>query len=171
MKKYSIEVDEKVLNYLKSKAEPFVDTPNSVLHRILFGDHAIGIRESGREQLNDAELNLPSSIPKALAQILEVIYEVKRRGRSRNEATNIVADRRTTAPQTVIDKYCRQLGKRAYEIDRLLQDQHIDDFRVLLESRFANHRDLVSSFFNSLENGKSFSLNKVSDDRNGRRGT
>jgi hypothetical protein len=166
MKNYSIEVDEKVWNYLKSNAEPFVDTPNSVLHRILFGDQSIGVRETDHEQPTAAVLSLPSGTPRALAQILEVIYEVKKRGRSRNEATNIVAERRKTAPQTVIDKYCRQLGKRAYDIDRLLQDQNLDEFRVLLESRFASQQGLVSSFFTSIENGKPFSLNKVSDDRN-----
>ena len=165
MKNYRIEVDEKVWDYLKSKAEPFVDTPNTVLHKILFGAHSVSIRETGREHPLDAELCLPSGIPKALEQILEVIYEVKERGRSRNEATNIVADRRKTAPQTVIDKYCRQLGKRAYEIDSLLLDQNLDDLRVLLESKFAGHRDLISSFFHSLGDGKSFSVNKVLYDR------
>lgn len=165
MKHYSIEVDQKVWDYLKSKAEPFEDTPNSVLHRILFGDQAVANRATDNKQPNIAVLNLPSNTPRALAQILEVIYEVKKRGRSRNEATNIVAERRRTAPQTVIDKYCRQLGKRAYDIDRLLLDQNLDEFRVLLESRFTSHCDLVSSFFNSLKTGKSFSLNKASDDR------
>jgi len=166
MKNYSIEVDQKVWDYLKRKAEPFVDTPNSVLHRILFGNQLITDRAADNAQPNVAVLNLPSSTPKALAQILEVIYEVKKRGRSRNEATNVVAARRKTAPQTVIDKYCRQLGKRAYDIDRLLQDKNLDEFRVLLESRFTSHRDIVSSFFSSLENGNSFSLDKASDDRN-----
>lgn len=36
MKFYTIEVDEKVWNYLKKNAEPFKDTPNSVLNRIIF---------------------------------------------------------------------------------------------------------------------------------------
>lgn len=31
-----IEIDEEVFNYLKSKAEPLVDTPNTVLRRLLF---------------------------------------------------------------------------------------------------------------------------------------
>jgi hypothetical protein len=37
MKFYTIEVDEKVWNYLKENAEPFKDTPNSVLNEIIFG--------------------------------------------------------------------------------------------------------------------------------------
>lgn len=32
----NIEIDEDVFNYLKSLAEPFVDTPNTVLRRLLF---------------------------------------------------------------------------------------------------------------------------------------
>ena len=165
MKSYGIEVDEKVWNYLKGKAEPFVDTPNTVLHKILFGDNSVSDRKTGLKHPVDAELCFPSGIPKALEQILEVIYEVKKIGRSRNEATNIVAERRNTAPQTVIDKYCRQLGKRAYEIDNLLLGQNLNDFRLLLESKFVDHRDLISSFFHSLEDGKSFSVNKFLEGR------
>jgi hypothetical protein len=139
MQYHKIEVDERVWNYLKTKAEPFEDTPNSVLNRILFG-----------QTPDSSTPRIPQSAPKASAQILEVIYEVKRSGRTRHEATNIVAQRRRTAPQTVIDKYCRQLGKRAYEIDHLLADQNLTEFRTLLEKRFSNHRDLISSFFTSL---------------------
>ena len=32
----SIEIDEDIFNYLKSLAEPFADTPNTVLRRLLF---------------------------------------------------------------------------------------------------------------------------------------
>ena len=62
-----------------------------------------------------------------------------------------MARRRNTDPQTVIDKYCRQLGKRAYEVDRLLEDQNLMEFRALLERKFVNHRNLIDSFFNSLK--------------------
>jgi negative regulator of replication initiation len=34
----TIEIDEEVYNYLKSLGEPFIDTPNSVLRRIIFQD-------------------------------------------------------------------------------------------------------------------------------------
>ena len=154
MQTYKIEIDEKVWNYLKSKAEPFEDTPNSVLNRILLGGEI--------SRPNDANGRIPvgiptsflGGVPKALAQILEVIYEVKMSGRNRSEATNLVAQRRNTAPQTVIDKYCRQLGKRAYEIDRLLEDQNLAELRELLERKFVNHRKLINSFFASLNSGK-----------------
>ena len=36
MKMHEIEIDDAVWNHLKKFAEPFVDTPNSVLRRLLF---------------------------------------------------------------------------------------------------------------------------------------
>ena len=88
--------------------------------------------------------------PKHVITELEVVYEVKVSGRNRNEATNLVAQRRGTAPQTVIDKYCRQLNKKAFEIDRLLEDENISEFRSLLEKRFINHKDIVDAFFDDI---------------------
>lgn len=154
MQYYKIEIDEKIWNFLKSEAEPFEDTPNSVLNRILFGGQ-LHIRHGiNRNATICTPPNFPDGVPKALAQILEVIYEVKKSGRNRREATNLVAQRRNTAPQTVIDKYCRQLGKRAYEIDRLLTDENIREFRALLEKKFVNHQELITSFFASLNSKK-----------------
>ncbi len=154
MQTYKIEIDEKVWNYLKSKAEPFEDTPNSVLNRILLGGQLSRLHEVNRKTAVSIPTSFPDGVPKALAQILEVIHEVKKSGRNRRDATNLVAQRRNTAPQTVIDKYCRQLGKRAYEIDRLLEDQDLKEFRALLERKFVNHRDLVGSFFDTLKDGR-----------------
>ncbi|MDD5451154.1 MAG: hypothetical protein PHT49_04595 [Desulfovibrionales bacterium] len=154
MQTYKIEIDERVWNYLKSKAEPFEDTPNSVLNRILLGGQLSGLQEVNRKSTISTPPIFPDGAPKALAQILEVIYEVKKSGRNRREATNLVAQRRNTAPQTVIDKYCRQLGKRAYEIDRLLEDQKLGELRALLEKKFVNHREVINSFFASLNGRK-----------------
>lgn len=154
MQTYKIEIDEKVWNYLKTKAEPFEDTPNSVLNRILFRGPLSELHGVNKTTTITTPPSFPDGVPKALAQILEVIYEVKKSGRNRREATNLVAQRRNTAPQTVIDKYCRQLGKRSYEIDRLLEDQNLREFRALLERKFVNHRNLIDSFFNSLNTVK-----------------
>ncbi len=154
MQTYKIEIDEKVWNYLKSKAEPFEDTPNSVLNRILLGGELSRLREVNKKTAVSIPTNFPEGVPKALAQVLEVIHEVKKSGRNRREATTLVAQRRNTAPQTVIDKYCRQLGKRAYEIDRLLEDQNLGELRALLERKFVNHRELINSFFASLNSRK-----------------
>ena len=149
MRYYKIEVDEKVWNFLKSKAEPLEDTPNSVLNRILFGTANQYDSTPKLKQTGNNELVLPPGIPKALSQVLEVIYEVKKSNRSRTEATNIVARRRRTAPQTIIDKYCRQLSKKAYEIDRLLQEQDLSGFKLLLVNKFTNHKDVIDYFFDS----------------------
>ncbi|MEW6586844.1 MAG: hypothetical protein AB1442_14710, partial [Nitrospirota bacterium] len=150
MQTYKIEIDEKIWNYLKSKAEPFEDTPNSVLNRILLGEEVPYLYEANKKTAVSIPPKFPDGVPKALSQILEVIHEVKKLGRDRREATTLVAQRRKTAPQTIIDKYCRQLGKRAYEIDRLLEDQNIGELRALLEKKFVNQRELINSFFASL---------------------
>ena len=113
MQFYKIEVDEKVWNYLKSKAEPFEDTPNSVLNRILFSERKTNLYKKNNEISKTNHPPFPNGIPKALAQILEVVYEVKVSGRNRNEATNLVGQRKGATPQTVTDKYCRQPKKRA----------------------------------------------------------
>lgn len=141
---YTIEVDEIIINYLKKNAEPFVDTPNSVLHKLLFGSSTVN-----KEELRITSLTRSS--PKALSQILEVIEEVKKAGRSRTEATKVVADRNGTAPQTIIDKYCRQLGKTASEVDMLLGEPGLNGFRAILTNKFPNHRDAIASFFNNLD--------------------
>jgi len=151
MKTYEIQVDEEIWSFLKKHAVPFEDTPNSVLRRFLFGNNEGATSIKNKPEQKEEFPTFSSGVPKALAQILEVIYLVKKRGFTRTDATNKVADKRRTAPQTVIDKYCRQLNKKAFEIDNLLQDEKLDDFRLLLERKFINHRDVIRSFFNSLE--------------------
>ncbi|GBE38693.1 MAG TPA: hypothetical protein ENH35_03160 [Candidatus Moranbacteria bacterium] len=144
MKFYKIEIDETIWNYLKNHADPFEDTPNTVLRRLLFG--------KTKKTVGGPEIpSFTNGIPRALQQTLEVIYEMKKVGRSRSEATNIVAQRKGTAPQTIIDKYCRQLNKKAYEVDQLLQDQNLHEFKQLLERKFPNHHTVIRDFFKLLE--------------------
>lgn len=150
MKFYKIEVDEKVWNYLKEYAEPFEDTPNSVLNRLLFSNSQIIQANQFEKPLNSHRPNFSPGMPKALSQTLEVIFEVKKMGRSRNDATSIVAKREGTAPQTIIDKYCRQLNKKAYEIDLLLQEHELTQFKILLERKFPKHQKIINEFFSSL---------------------
>jgi len=145
MKMYTIEIDEKIWNYLKTHAEPFIDTPNSVLNKIIFGS------SQNTTQSFSLVPSFMNNVPKALSQILEVIFEVRKYGRSRTDATNKIAQKRGTAPQTIIDKYCRQLGKKAYEIDRLLQEPDLNQFRLILERKFIHHKDVIDSFFRSLD--------------------
>jgi hypothetical protein len=147
VKMYSIEIDEKIWHFLQQNAEPFVDTPNSVLNRLLFG--------AGEKKEDPAALyTIPSvnieGLPKSLSQILEVVYEMEVNGYSRIEATNRVAKKRGTAPQTITDKYCRQLGKRAHEIDELLTEPGYIRFKDLLTSKFSGHSGLVDMYFDSM---------------------
>jgi len=147
MEKYSIEVDESVWHHLQRNAEPFVDTPNSVLNRLLFDEKAPPTETS-------AVLSIPTvsiqGLPKSLAQILEVVYEMEVNGYSRTQATNRVAKKRGTAPQTITDKYCRQLSKRAHEIDELLAVPGYAGFKDLVASKYSDHRGIIDMYFDSM---------------------
>ena len=147
MKMHTIEIDENLWSYLQKHAEPFVDTPNSVLNRILF-DTSIAPSPTSREP------KIPAvsiqGIPKSLAQILEVVYEMEINGYSRTEATKRVAHNRGTSPQTITDKYCRQIGKKAHEIDQLLSEPDYEGFKKTLESRFGAHQQVIESYFETL---------------------
>jgi negative regulator of replication initiation len=147
MKMYSIEIDEKVWSYLQKNAEPFVDTPNTVLNRLLLGTR--------KETSMPASLPANPSVsikgtPKSLSQILEVIYEMEINGYSRTEATNRVAQKRGTASQTITDKYCRQIGKKAHEIDQLLSEPGYGAFKALLKNKFSAYQQVIDAYFESL---------------------
>lgn len=138
---YQIEVDEEVYNFLKQHAEPFKDTPNSVLRRFLpLTSGEVGIKDNNGRKISP---QFPESVPNALAQILEMIIVMKNQGLNRVEATHTVADLRGITTQAVIDKYCRQLGKRAYEVDELLITSNIDEFKALLIERFPHHSKVI----------------------------
>jgi hypothetical protein len=147
MAMHSIEIDDRVWSYLQQNAEPFVDTPNSVLNRLLFGK---GETKPG----SDSAFSIPTvniqGLPKSLSQILEVIYEMEVNGYSRTQATNRVATKRGTAPQTITDKYCRQLGKKAHEIDELMAEPGYKRFKELLTSKFSEHSTLIDMYFDSM---------------------
>jgi len=146
---YQIEVDEEVYNFLKQHAEPFKDTPNSVLRRFLpLKSDKVEIKDNkGGKVLPQ----FPESVPNALAQILEMIILVKNQELSRVEATHTVADLREITTQAVIDKYCRQLGKKAYEVDELLMTSNMDEFRTLLIERFPYHSRVIESTFGEIK--------------------
>ena len=40
MKRYQIEIDEQVLEHLQRHAVPLMDTPNTILRRLLLGEEA-----------------------------------------------------------------------------------------------------------------------------------
>lgn len=147
MAMYSIEIDEKIWHLLQQHAEPFVDTPNSVLNRLL-----VAGQETRPEDVPLFSLPTVSiqGLPKSLSQILEVVYEMEVNGYTRTQATNRVAKKRGTAPQTITDKYCRQLGKRAHEIDELLTEPGFSSFKELLTDKFAAHRGIIDMYFDSM---------------------
>ena len=146
---YEIEVDEEIYDFLKKHAEPFKDTPNSVLRRYLpLRSDKVEIKDSTTVKISS---QFPPSVPNALAEILEMIILVKKEGLSRVEATHTVADLRGIKTQSVIDKYCRQLGKRAYEIDELLMTANMNEFKKLLVERFPYHSKVVESTFEEIE--------------------
>jgi hypothetical protein len=152
MKMYSIEIDENIWHFLQQNAEPFVDTPNSVLNRLLTEDEAKkdGLRKGETISLYSIPTISIEGLPKSLSQILEVVYEMEVNGYSRIQATNRVAKKRGTAPQTITDKYCRQLGKRAHEIDELLTEPGYERFKDLLTSKFYGHQGIIDMYFDSM---------------------
>ena len=145
MRIHEIEIDDAVWNHLKKFAEPFVDTPNSVLRRLLFNE--IEGTKASEEPCTVIDVK---GLPIALSQIFEVLYEIEINGYSRTEATNRVAAKRGTAPQTIIDKYCRQLNKRALEIDRLFNEPDYTEFKELLKNKFKPHCHVIDIYFDTL---------------------
>jgi len=155
MKWYTLEVDEIIWDYLQKHAEPLTDTANTVLHRLLFKTSS---KTSNYDDLEPRAKSIvgrsrSTGMPKALTQVLEVGYEVVKMGRSRPDATKIVANRHgRRAPQTVIDKYCRQLGLKAHEFDELLMESGLQTLISILKERFPRHHDYIDSFLDSLPN-------------------
>jgi len=147
MKMHLIEIDEKIWCHLQQNAEPLVDTPNSVLNRLLFGT-------AEKQEKAAACFSIPAvsiqGLPKSLAQILEVVYEIEVNGCSRTQATHRVAKKRGTAPQTITDKYCRQLGKKAQEIDELMAEPGYKGFKDLLMGKYSVHREIIDMYFDSM---------------------
>ncbi len=150
MKYHTIEIDEEVWGLLQKKAKPFVDSPNTVLRELL-----------GKEnyQVINKNLNIPFTsffqvpykIPAALEYTLRMIYLVKYGGFLRNDATNNIAKELKIRPQSVIDKYCRQLNKKAYEVDRLLSQNNCSEFRSILIKNFPNFPNDIDDFFRDLK--------------------
>ena len=146
-KMYKIEVDQKVYDFLKKNAEPFVDiNPNNVLRHFLPLKNKLGKEDDTPKVLPE----FPASVPNALAETLEMIILVKKEGLSRVEATHKVADIRGISTQAVLDKYCRQLDKRACEIDELLIMQNLKKFESMLIEKHPYHRSLIQDIFNDI---------------------
>jgi hypothetical protein len=76
----------------------------------------------------------------------EPLWQVVRGGAyTRTTATSFVAKQHNVFPQTVLDKYCRQLGLTAEQFDRLLQQPGAVDLRKLLKSKSPGYDDVIDS--------------------------
>lgn len=141
-----IEVDDEIMGLLKEQGEPFVDAPNDVLRRLLLkkgrtrSEEGQGNRAIPRKGI---VLELPWNTPRALEQTLQVAYLVRTSRRSRSDATRLVAEANRVTPQTVTDKYCRQLGIRAEEFDELLREPELTKLRRLLKNKYPNHEEVI----------------------------
>lgn len=147
MKFHKVEVDEDVFQFVKSHAEPLVDTFNSALRRLLLGT---GLKpdKSNKKDLeptkNEGFLPIfPAQTPQALRHTLEVAYLVRSGAYDRSNATQFVAKQHAVFPQTVLDKYCRQLNLKAREFDRLLEQPGLIDLKQILKSKFSDYKQLI----------------------------
>jgi hypothetical protein len=145
MKMHLIEIDDKIWNHLKNFAEPFTDTPNTVLNRLLFGQ----TKKERPEAVRNNSIHI-KGVPNDLSQIFEVVYEIEINGLSRVKATKKVAEAGGTTPKNVRDKYCSQLNKKASEIDRIFNKPGYDEFKRLLKEKFVAQKDIIDLFFDSL---------------------
>jgi hypothetical protein len=156
MRLHTIEVDDEVFRHLQSQAQPLLDTPNTVLRRLLLGALApTGQAHTGRAPSIKPEAAtqlpaMPFGTPAALQQILWVTYLVRENGRPRPDATTDVARFLRVRPQTVFDKYSRQLGLTAVAFDRLLRDTELTALRSLLLQKFPGHEEAIRQFLSGL---------------------
>jgi hypothetical protein len=147
MRMHEVEVDDEVFSFVKGHAEPLVDDFNSALRRLL----PIGgtkVRNRGSSKTNSlpdhsSASSLPRGTPMALRQILEVISLVRGGAYGRTDATRFVAKQHGVEPQTVIDKYTRQLGGTAGRFDRLLEQEDRGELRQILVSKFPSYRPTI----------------------------
>ncbi|HEX9021613.1 MAG TPA: hypothetical protein VF903_10185 [Nitrospirota bacterium] len=146
MKWHKIEIDDEVMQQLKKLADPFKDTtPNSVLRRELLKERQSTNITSLPQKTNDKDITnlFPIGTPMALQQILEVISLVRQGAYDRGGATHFVARKHNCAPQTVQDKYGRQLSLTAEQFDRLLIPQRSHDLATLLIKKFPSHSEII----------------------------
>lgn len=145
MQMHMILVDDKIFKYLQNQAEPFVDTPNSVLYKRLLNEKY----SPAAEKKTSLALNL-KGLPKALSQPLEVLYEMHHNGISRQEANKLIAKKHGTAPSTIMDKYCKQLGLKAQDVDLMLEEPGYGKFMNILQERYPEFRTIIDMFFETL---------------------
>jgi hypothetical protein len=150
MRFHQVEVDEDVFQFVKMHAEPLIDTFNSALRQLLLLDGQSRVSKHSSSSPQGSHDKIPSTLPsfsggtpQALRQILEVASLVRGGAYTRTAATIFVAKQHNVFPQTVLDKYCRQLGLTACQFDRLLEQDGTSDLQKLLKSKFPGHGEVI----------------------------
>jgi hypothetical protein len=148
MRFHQVKVDDEVFQFVQAHAKPLVDDFNSALRRLLALSNASLQRRPDviRGPRPGVLRSLPNGTPIALRHILEVTHLVRSGAYSRTGATQFVARQHNVFPQTVIDKYGRQLGLTASQFDRLVEQEHPSELRTLLKAKFPDHNDLIDQF-------------------------
>lgn len=95
-------------------------------------------------------VSMSNAWPKALKATLYMIYLVKVCSYARTRATHIVATNNFVHYQTVVGKYCRQLGIKAYEMDQLLEYESTDRLEALVIKKHQRFEEDIKEFFSSL---------------------
>lgn len=137
-----IEIDNEVMDILRKHAEPFIESHNDVLRKLL------GIDNNGKSYIKCPAIS--ELLPKALVQILEVFYLIIAENYPRNRATNFIAIKYSIFPQTVMDKYCRQLKMTANKIDSLLLDNDIREIKSIIKINFPKFSNDIDKYFNQI---------------------
>lgn len=155
MRFHKVEVDDEVFQFVKVHAEPLVDDFNSALKRLLPLSSDFQTQKKAqisiKEQPSGSEnylSSLPMHIPHALKQILDVVRLVRNGAYNRTTATQYVARRYNIFPQTVLDKYCRQLNLTASEFDGLLEKPDLNELRKILKEKFPDHAQIIEEILN-----------------------
>jgi negative regulator of replication initiation len=144
MRTHQVEVDDEVFAFVKSHAEPLVDTFNTSLRRLLpLASATAPKRQSAPNPPVAGTPSFPGGTPQALRQIIEVAVLVLGGAYTRQSATQAVAKRHGVATQTVLDKYGRQLGLTASQFDRLLDQPGHKELKQLLRSKFPGHQEAI----------------------------
>ncbi|MHB8311606.1 MAG: hypothetical protein ACYDCY_14740 [Metallibacterium sp.] len=143
MRAHQVEVDDEVFAFVKSHAEPLVDTFNSSLRRLLPFNTVKPVKAA--ITLAESSSSFPSGTPQALRQILEVAALVRGGAYARTSATRFVAKQHRVATQTVQDKYARQMGLTTNQFDHLLEQSDRKELKCLLRSKFPEHSVIIDS--------------------------
>jgi hypothetical protein len=159
---HDITIDNEVLDFLKSKAVPFEDTPNSVLRRLLLeqksseSDSSDQIESTDSAKDEDRKISLDEApvpdtqiedyLPRSLKQTLQMIDLVKNRNISRVEATKYLANHFGVKIPTITGKFTRQLSMSSYQVDALLSKDP-DNFKDVLIEHYPNFEDEITHFF------------------------